>query len=109
MGNLSGVREERKRRDRIGRGKRKRWKSYHMTRWLWPPGLELLGEVGHEVLEVLILKPRRLSDLTLLLLPLAKGLLFQNRFNFPFRGIINDIRWWFKNIWSVFFSFFIWS
>jgi len=43
-----------------------------------------------------------------LLFPLAKELLFQNGLNFPFRCVVNNVRWWFKKIWSVFISFSVW-
>ncbi len=45
----------------------------------------------------------------LLLFPSAKELLFQDGLNFPFRHVVNNVRWWFKKIWSVFIGFFVWG
>ena len=45
----------------------------------------------------------------LLLLPLAEELLFQDGFDFPFGGVVNDVGRWFKKIWSVFIGFSIWG
>jgi len=45
----------------------------------------------------------------LLLFPSAEELLFQDGFDFPFRGVVNNVRGWFKKIWSMFVGFFIWG
>jgi len=45
----------------------------------------------------------------LLLFPSAEESLFQDGFDFPFIGVVNDVRGWFEKIWSVFISFFIWG
>jgi len=45
----------------------------------------------------------------LLLLPTAEKPLFQDSFDFPFGGVVNDIGRWFEKIWSVFIGFFVWG
>jgi hypothetical protein len=62
MGNLSGVCKEGKRKDRIGRGER-RDGCHQATRRLRPPGSELSGKAGREVLEV-VSEPKGSPDLT---------------------------------------------
>jgi len=50
-----------------------------------------------------------LSYEILLLFPSAKEFLFQDGFNFPFGGVVNNVRWQFKKIGSMFVGLFIWS
>ncbi len=45
----------------------------------------------------------------LLLFPSAKELLFQDGFDFPFGCVINNVRWQFKKIGSMFIGFSVWS
>jgi len=45
----------------------------------------------------------------LLLFPLAEELLFQDGFDFPFGCVVNDVRWWFEKIGSMFIGLSVWG